>query len=489
MSLLLAPPTVDGLTEKYRHARARAAFTFQRAAVRLADRIPSRVRPLAEPPPGSGLKPVLGDFGPPVIGYTFHSIVDPLGFGQDRYDRFGDVQWVGVLGRKVVFVGSPAAFEAVLLDRNKVMSAERGWEYLIGPFFRGGLMLRDFEDHLHHRRIMQQAFTRPRLEGYLALTTPLLERSVAAWEPGPQFPVYPAIKKMLLQQATAVFAGAELGPIANRLEHAFEDAVHGGMAIIRANVPGGVWARGLRGRRTLSEYFRSELPAKRAGDGADLFSVLTRARSTDGHAFTDQEVVEHMIFVMMAAHDTSTIASSMLIYELGRHPEWQERVRAESLALGKDSLDYADLEKLPSLDLAFRETLRMWAPVGQQARETTEDTELCGHFVPKGTLVMTGPFGLMRNAEFWHDPDTFDPERFVDGRREDKSHRFAWPPFGGGAHKCIGLYFGGMTVKAVLHRMLLSYRWSVPAGYVPPMVPTTGPTPADGLPIRLERLP
>jgi cytochrome P450 len=136
----------------------------------------------------------------------------------------------------------------------------------------------------------------------------------------------------------------------------------------------------------------------------------------------------------------------------------------------------------------FKEILRMYSPVGQQIRETVRDTALQGHFVPAGTIVIIGSHPAMRIDRWWRDPDVFDPERFTTERHEDKVHRYAWAPFGGGAHKCIGLYFGGMTVKAIMHRMLLHYRWSVPAGYVPPMGWATGPIPLDGLPIHLQRL-
>ncbi|MEU8901504.1 cytochrome P450 [Nocardia sp. NPDC048505] len=485
---LLVPQASNAATGAVRQARARVAGRVQRVGARLTERYPAPAVPLAEPPPGSGLRPIMGNFGPPGIGYTLSTLSDPIPFARKRFERYGPIQWFGILGRRVVSVGSPAALEAVLLDRDKVYSAQRGWEFLIGPFFHGGLLLRDFDEHLFHRRIMQQAFTRPRLVGYLDLTTPRLTQGIAAWQPSRNFHAYSAIKQLLLAQATEVFAGAELGPEGARLARAFEDAVAGGKALVRAGVPGGVWARGLRGRRYLADYFRRELPAKRAGSGADLFSVLSRASSAEGHAFTDDEVVEHMIFVMMAAHDTSTIAASMLLYELGRNPDWQERLRAEARALDKDSLDYDDLDQLPDLDLAFREVLRLYAPVAQQARETIADTTLLGYYLPRGTLLMCSPYAMMRTDEYWPDAHVFDPERFAPARREDKTHRFTWAPFGGGAHKCIGLYFGGMTVKAVLHQVLLRYRWTVPADYRVPLVAGTGPTPADGLPITLRRI-
>jgi cytochrome P450 len=99
-----------------------------------------------------------------------------------------------------------------------------------------------------------------------------------------------------------------------------------------------------------------------------------------------------------------------------------------------------------------------------------------------------GIHASQRMEPWWSHPDDFDPERFAPERAEDKSHRFAWMPFGGGVHKCIGLHFGGMEVKAIMHAMLRRFRWSVPEGYETPIGLTTGPTPADGLPVRLARL-
>ncbi|TSD94449.1 cytochrome P450 [Skermania sp. ID1734] len=463
--------------------------SIQAKAAALTELYPAKVKPLADPPPDSGLLPVMGDGGAPLVGHTFEGLRDVLALGRQLYGRYGEVSWTSSFGHTMVAAIGPAAVEEVWANRNKAFSSELGWEYFLGPFFRRGLMLLDFDEHLYHRRIMQQAFTRPRLIGYLDMMTPLISRELDDWRPSGHFHVYHHAKQMLLNLATEVFVGEHLGPEARKLERAFEDTVRGGQAFVRASIPGGTWSRGLSGRKYLQRYFRSHIAAKRAGDGQDLFSVLSRAQTTEGHRFTDEDVVNHMIFVLMAAHDTSTLALSMLTYLLGRNREWQDRLRAESVALGKPTLTYDDLDKLPALDMAFKETLRMYAPAGVLFRQAVKDTDILGHYVPAGTDVMISAYASMRMEPWWERPNEFDPERFSEERREDKSHRYAWSPFGGGAHKCIGLYFGGMTVKAAMHQMLLRYTWSVPSDYEVPLTWGTGPTPADGLPVDLQRLP
>jgi len=458
-------------------------------AASLAERAPTpAVEPLAAPPPGSGLKPVMGDAGLPLVGHTLEFLHDGLTYSRRYHERFGTVFWTGGFGIRSVTVLGPDGLETVLTNRDRAFSNKEGWDYFIGPFFDRGVMLMDFDEHRHHRRIMQQAFKHDRLVAYLEKMNPAIERGIARWRPGSEFELYWATKQLTLDIATEVFVGGELGSEADRLNRAFIDCVVGGQAVIRSDIPVGKWHRGLASRRLLESYFRAQIPAKRAGESSDLFSVLCHAETEDGERFSDDDVVNHMIFTMMAAHDTSTITLAMMGFYLAKHPEWQERLRDESRALGKAAIGYEDLEALPSMDLVFKETLRMNAPVGSIARQAVKDTEIDGCYIPKGTRLWLSIYGTQRMEPWWKDPDRFDPERFGDARREDASHKYAWSPFGGGVHKCIGMHFGAMEVKAIMHQLLLRNAWSVPPDYEPVRDYGTGPFPGDGLPIELSAL-
>ncbi|ACY99256.1 MULTISPECIES: cytochrome P450 [Thermomonospora] len=444
---------------------------------------------LAPPPPGSDLKPVLGDPGLPLIGNTLQTMRDPFGMARNRYLRFGPVTWGWTLGLRTVMVQGPEGAEAILVNKDKAFANGPAWTYYIGPFFRRGIMLLDFEEHLHHRRIMQQAFTRPKMRSYLEIMTPGITRGIKAWPTGDGFQFYKRIKQLMLDLAIDVFVGVDLEQAEiDRLNGAFIDAVRAGTAIIRTSVPGLRWHKGLQARKELEAFFYRHLPAKRRDGGDDLFAALCQAETEDGHRFTDEDVVNHMIFALMAAHDTSTITMTTMAYYLAKHPEWQERVREESQALGKPTLDFDDIDKLVSLDLVMKEALRLVPPVPALPRRAVKDTSILGYHIPKGTTVVVAALTNHRMPEIWKDPERFDPERFAEHRREDKVHRYAWAPFGGGAHKCIGMHFAGVQIKSVLHQVLLNYRWSVPRGYEWPLDTTSLPSPKDGLPVRLERL-
>ncbi len=101
-------------------------------------------------------------------------------------------------------------------------------------------------------------------------------------------------------------------------------------------------------------------------------------------------------------------------------------------------------------------------------RQTVRDTDLLGYYIPKGTNVIAYPGMNHRLPELWTDPLKFDPDRFTEPRNEHKRHRYAFTPFGGGAHKCIGMTFGQLEIKTILHRLLRRYRLELPRpGYQP----------------------
>jgi cytochrome P450 len=461
---------------------------LQSLGAAVTSRYPSGERPLATPPAGSDLAPVMGDYGFPFLGHILSSTAEPLDFARGRYAKYGPVSWAGGVGFRVVSLLGPQALETAWINKDKALSSTRGWQPVIGPFFHRGIMLLDFEEHRDHRRIMQQAFTRSALDGYLALTSSGIAEALDTWRPGQRFPVYPSVKHLLLQQAAEVFVGTELGPEADRLLRDFHDTVHGGQAVIRADVPGGTWARGLRARRRLEKYFHDQIHDRRRGGGADLFSMLCRSESDDGERFSDQDIVNHMIFLLMAAHDTTAIALSMLVYELGRNEAWQSRLRHEAAQRPTDAPKSSQLEAYPLLDAAFKEILRMYAPAGTLFRQAIADTEICGHYIPRHSQIAINVYASMRLPDWWADPDTFDPDRFTTAAQHESISRYAFAPFGGGAHKCIGQQFADMTVKTAMHQLLRRFRWRTPAGYRVPLTWGTGPTPADTLPVNLERI-
>jgi cytochrome P450 len=402
--------------------------------------------------------------------------------------------WKIAIGRGgMISLLGPDALEFVWKNREGAFSSARGWQPYIGKVFPGAIMAMDGDEHRYQRRIMQVAFRKPALRTYLDQMSPAIDTGVEAWMPPGELTagrqVFPLLKQLTLDLAASVFMGVELGRSAKDLNRAFVATVAASMAIIRAPVPGFAMWRGIRGRELLVRRFRALLPEKRATHTSDFFSEFCHAQSEQGERFTDQEIIDHMIFLMMAAHDTTTSTLTTMLYLLARHPEWQERLRAEALSLGKPHLEYDDLDQLEQLSWSMREALRLTPPLTSMPRMCTKNTVFQGYEIPAGTMVGVYPIHVHYMTSLWTDPYRFDPERFSDARQEDKRHAFAWVPFGGGAHMCIGQHFATLQVKAIMHQLLLKYRWSVAPGYVMPYQLVPIAKPKDGLHVTLQRLP
>ena len=184
-------------------------------------------------------------------------------------------------------------------------------------------------------------------------------------------------------------------------------------------------------------------------------------------------------------------AAPAMAWAFAAHPEWQERAREEVLALGladDEPLTREHLGALTAIDVVMKECMRMWPPVPANLRKSVVDTSIDGYHIPKGTWLNVHQPETHRMEEYWEKPNDFDPSRFLPPREEHKVHSHAYLPFGGGVHKCIGLYFAGAEIKTILHQLLRTHRWSVDASYVAPLDYHSLPYPRDGQPIDLERL-
>ena len=171
----------------------------------------------------------------------------------------------------------PDAVEQGLRNKDKAFANQPAWTRLVGPFFGGGLMLIDFEEHHAHRRIMQEAFTRDRLETYAARMHPAIATGMADWGTDPEFLAYPALKQLTLDIAADIFMGGAESTSReemDRVNEAFIACVQAAAGIVRADVPFTRWGRAYRGRRVLEDFLRGYLPARRATRTDDIFSVL-----------------------------------------------------------------------------------------------------------------------------------------------------------------------------------------------------------------------
>jgi cytochrome P450 len=429
-----------------------------------------------------------GDEGWPLVGRTLNVLADPRGEADAMARKYGLVYRSRVLGETSVSLLGPEANEFVLLDQTKLFSSTTGWEPILGRLFPRGLMLLDFEEHRLHRRAMSVAFKSGPMKNYLAQLDAGIASRVDRWRetPGPML-FYPEMKQLTLDLAATSFLGTGIGPEVEEVTRAFVDMIAASVAVVRQPWPGTQMARGVRGRQRIVAYFSQQIPLRRESGGDDLFSQLCHATHEDGALLSTQDIVDHMSFLIMAAHDTLTSSLTSFIALLAAHPQWQTKLRDEISALGIEHgapLPFEKLDAMPLTEMAFKEAMRMKPPVPSFPRRATRDFSFKGFDIPAGTMVGMNPLFTHHMSEYWPDPETFDPLRFTDQAQRAR-HRFAYIPFSGGAHMCIGLHFAYMQAKCFAFHFLRNLTVTMEPGYVPAWQMWPIPKPKDGLRVRL----
>jgi len=460
--------------------------------------------PKLSPPARRTLVHIPGEDGWPIIGSTLQILADPKGYVERLAAKYGLVFRNNVLGETGVHLLGPDANELLLLDEQRNFSSQLGWARFMDRVFPRGLMMMDFDQHRLHRRALSVAFKAGPMQAYLQTLNSGVAARVAEWRGKPgQMHFYPAMKQLTLDLAATSFLGSGIGPEAEGLTRAFVDMVAATIAPVRRPLPGTKMRRGVRGREHIVAYFARQVPIRRQRGGNDLFSQLCRATTEDGALLSPEAVVDHISFFMMAAHDTLTSSLSAFVMLLAGNPIWQEALRSEIAGLGlaeDEPLAFDCLEGMKLTEMAFKETLRMIPPVPMVPRRALREFNFKGITIPAGTSVAVNPLFTHHMPEYWPEPSRFNPARFAEaapsGRPPTGSPpvcsaraggpRFAFVPYGGGAHMCLGLHFAYMQAKCFSRHFLPNIRVSLPPGGSKGWQMWPIPKPKDGLTLHLE---
>jgi cytochrome P450 len=418
---------------------------------------------------------------------TINFLKDPLGMSQKLLDDYGRVVRRQDFGGWGVSLIGPEANELVLFDKDKIFSSSLGWNPVLENLFPHGLMLMDFDEHRIHRKALSVAFKEAPLKHYLGELNTGIARGIAAWPNAPTFKFYPAIKALTLDLAAASFLGVPWGPDAKKINQAFVDMVLASVAPIRKPLPLTAMRRGMKGREFMSAFFGKEIPKRRGVKGDDIFTQICNTTDDDGVQLTDQAIIDHMNFLMMAAHDTTTSSISSVVHFLGVHPEWQDKIREQIHAVKARTggeLTYEALADLDIIELVFKESVRLIPPVPSMPRRALKSFVFMNHQIPAGAHVGINPMMTHRLPDVWPDPERFDPLRFTPENSKGR-HKYAWVPFGGGSHMCLGLHFAYMQIKSFFFHLLDEHRIELSPDYRQEFSMFPIPKPKDGLPLRI----
>jgi cytochrome P450 len=413
---------------------------------------PQRVLPRFATVRAADLRHIPGRKGLPVFGVLPEAVRDPFAFTRRMYDDFGPVHRFYACGNWNVQLVGPHANEFVLLDRDGNFSAYGGWKPVFGRHFDGGLLLRDGQDHQWHRKLIASAFKQERLQAYLSVFSSNMAGVCASWS-GRTLDAYDLSQRLTFANGYTGFLGRAAVNATRRDLLAFRYMMRSAAAVLPWSLPGTAHGRASWAKRHIARLLTPMLAERPDEARNDLAAVLSRLYH-DG-LLTSSEVLSHLTFTIAASFDALSSGTVSTLYYLARNPAWQDRVREELCCAVKSprAISLNELQACQISEWAVKEALRLNAAAPVLWRRAVRDTEFDGLAIPAGTVTGVNPMLTHLLPDVWEDPKSYNPGRFAPDISRDR-HRFAFVPFGAGAHGCLGTNFASLQARTLLRHIL-----------------------------------
>lgn len=389
-----------------------------------------------------------------------------LGAGDDTLERlvgwsreYGDTYRVFTPAREawIWVVQHPDDIKRVLVSNHRNYTKGVGIDR-VKLLLGNGIMTSEGEFWRRQRRMMQPAFHRRVIGKFTAVIRHANERALGRWESaaalGEPLNLTESMSELALEIVLQSIFSSDLGQlVADLRDNPF-------MVVSRESKRDPRFAYQFRqlGRHVLEIMNRRRA---RNSERLDFMQLLMEARDPDtGNGMSERELLDEILTLVVAGHETTASALNWTWLLLARHPEIASRVREENDVAGDlGEAPFADIDRLPLTGKALREAMRLYPPGWILTRRSIGPDRLGGCSIPPGTDIFLSPYLTHRHAGFWDRPEVFDPAHFDPDRVENR-HKFAYLPFGAGPRHCIGENFSMYEMVLHLNTALRRYALS-----------------------------
>jgi sterol 14-demethylase len=391
---------------------------------------------------------------------------DPLRLFRRLRDECGEIGRFRLLDRDVAFVCGPEAQEAFFRQADEVLDPQPTSNELMRPIFGEGVVY-DAPPEKRREMIRSPALRDSNLRQSAQIIAEETERMVAPLAAEGEMDLLDFTAELTIYTSSATLIGRpfreSLTPEFSRKYFELEvgtDAI----GYINSHVDIEAFRVRDRARERLVELVGGVIEARRhmAEPPRDLLGILLSLKDGDQPRYSTSVITGILVSTMFAGHHTSAGTAAWTLVELLRGPGQMKRVVEELDQIYADGRDvsYQALREIPQLENAVKEALRLHPPLIILMRKVQRDFHYKRWTVRAGDTVAVSPAVSNRMPECFPEPDRFDPSRYAPPREEDKQG-FAWIPFGGGRHRCVGAAFAMMQLKAIFSVVLRRYEFEM----------------------------
>lgn len=394
---------------------------------------------------------------------------NPLPFHHDNFEKLGDIFQVniGPSGR-IIFTRNPEHIKQVLQKNHKKYHKSTLQSRDLAKYIGKGLLTSNGNHWRTHRRMIQPAFHKKKLEGLLSIMNGAISHELQNVATNKLHDVHPLMGDLAFQVvAKSLFSRDDIKDEMAELKRITDTNQQ--MLIREMRQPFMGWWFKISGairkhlnlskkaRQLLNEIIEERISSAIEKD--DLLDMLLKARYEDGTAMSRDQLIDEVLILFTAGHETTANALSFTLYLLAKNPKVQEKAFKNVSEV--NLIDQNFLENLSNLQYikqCVEEAMRLFPPAYYIDRMTIEADALGETTIPKNTMVLLAIYELHRNETFWKQPETFQPERFDAKNKKDFSNYYY--PFGAGPRMCVGNNFAMYEMILTISILVKKYKIS-----------------------------
>ncbi len=400
----------------------------------------------------------------PIVGHLLPYFRDPLAF-MDFSASWGPVVQVRLGPLDAIMVREPVDIERLVVGEHKRLTKDRT-TLTLRRILGEGLLTSHGDTWLRHRKLISPIFQPSNVAGLGDIMVDVTDRHASRIECGSPRELHADMTRLTADIVTSALFASDLGENIEKVSPAIETIVehygHGFGALFPwlDRLPLASNKRAFAALQSLDAILLDIVHRARQQNrlGSNLLSMLLAARDDAGKGFGDQELRDHLMTFFLAGHETTALALTFTFTLLSKHPDVEQRLRAEiSSVLGDRSPGATDLSRLPYARAVILESMRLYPPAWAIGREALEDLTVAGYPIPKGSQLWMMQWVNHRDPRYFPEPLRFFPERWLGGL-ERTLPKFAYYPFGGGHRICIGNHFAMMEAILAMVTMMRRVR-------------------------------
>jgi len=400
------------------------------------------------------------------IKHSLEILKNPLPFHYQNFENLGDTFRLKVGFNTSVFFSRDAAFAVYVLQKNQknYVKSKIQTEDL-AKYVGQGLLTSEGEHWKKQRQLIQPAFHKKQLENLLDAIQNAIRLEYKRIEPDTVIDIFPILNDLAFQTVVkSLFSSAVNQEDINRLQYITEAAQKMMVKELRQPYLGwwfkasGKIVKYLNLTREARDILKRIVNKRRESKvkAHDLLDMLLDARYEDGNSMDEEQLIDEILILFTAGHETTSNSLTFTFQLLALHPEWQEKIFEEASEIKKDSeVLMPNIMASKVCQQVIEESMRLFPPAYFIDRvNKTDDSFNAMHF-EAGSSLLFSVYEIHRHPKLWNQPNVFLPERFAEGGRQYSSQYF---PFGAGPRKCIGNNFAMFEMIIAVTELISKFK-------------------------------